>query len=155
MQSSTFISSSETAFCKRLLPGIFLAVGMSFLLFGQVVPGVVTISIALMTLAVFWRMQTVELSMGRIRVHRRGEDVWINYADITSIDPSYPVRGYEAAILNLDRETILGQRICFLLERRYFLSPPVLRSRSVHPTISSMRQLCQEAREKSDRGPIC
>lgn len=146
---SRFISSAETPFCKYVMPSVFLLAGLSLLYFGQRELGVVQMLISLVTAVAVCRMQRVELSQARIRIHRFGEDVWIDYQDVSSIEQRTPMKGYEAAVLNLSRDTPVGRRIWFLLERRYLFGGPLLRNRPLHPTVSSMRTLCAEAREES------
>ena len=148
LKASKFISSPATPWRKYVYPGAFLVAGLVRLRFGQVELGVVPTLIAVALFFVFRCVHRVERSMGRIRVHRRGEDVWIDYSDVDSIGHRDLVRGYEAAVLHLNRETALGRRIWFLLERRYLFGGPLLKNRPVHPTISSTRTLCKEARSR-------
>ena len=94
----------------------------------------------------FLRIQRVELSMGRIKVHRLGQDIWIDFHNVVSVEIRHPF-GVEAALLKLNCDTPIGRRVCFLLERRYLLGRPPL-IRPAHPTLNVLRTLCSEAREK-------
>ncbi|MFK7818742.1 MAG: hypothetical protein AB8G99_08480 [Planctomycetaceae bacterium] len=151
MRTSNFISSPQTWVMKYFFPLVCIGVGIVATWLGQTGLGMAATLAGSVTGVTFFRMRRVQLSMDRIRIRRLTGDVWIDFHNVVAVEPRFPL-GVESAVLELDKNSVIGRRIWFVLDRRYLFGRDWL-VRPTHPTIKAMRTLCEDARAatKSDQ----